>query len=120
MVNNKCTIKCRGQTVHTHHLVNGEDDGAGEGEEGPVAQVDPTVGLWMVRCLLNELEKDLVDQAILAHCLVQHRLDQHHMTVVFILKKISVADPDPHPHGSGTFAWIRVLNYSSGSGSSKK
>ena len=101
MVNNKCTIKCRGQTVHTHHLVNGEDDGAGEGEEGPVAQVDPTVGLWMVRCLLNELEKDLVDQAILAHCLVQHRLDQHHMTVVFILNKNQCC-------GSGS-TWIRIF-----------
>ena len=30
----------------------------------------------------------------------------------------SVVDPDPH--GSGTFAWIRIQNYSSGSGSSKK
>ena len=30
----------------------------------------------------------------------------------------SVVDPDPH--GSGTFAWIRVRNNCSGSGSSKK
>ena len=28
----------------------------------------------------------------------------------------SVVDPDPH--GSGTFAWIRIRNYCSGSGSS--
>ena len=31
--------------------------------------------------------------------------------------KPSVVDPDPH--GSGTFAWIRIRNYCSGSGSSK-
>ena len=30
----------------------------------------------------------------------------------------SVLDPDPH--GSRTFAWIRIRNYSSGSGSSLK
>ena len=32
--------------------------------------------------------------------------------------KNSVVDPDPH--GSVTFAWIRIRNYGSGSGSSKK
>ena len=32
----------------------------------------------------------------------------------------SVLDPDPDPHGSRTFAWIRIRNYGSGSGSSLK
>ena len=32
----------------------------------------------------------------------------------------SVVDLNPDPHGSGTFAWIRIRNYSFGTGSSKK
>jgi len=51
-----------------------------------VPEVDPTVRLRMVSRLLDQLQEDLVDETVLAHRLVQNRLDEHHMAVVFVLK----------------------------------
>ena len=50
------------------------------------------------------------------------RRELHEMPSTEMVQNIrltcSVVDPDPN--GSGTFAWIRIQNKSSGSGSSKK
>ncbi len=50
-------------------------------------EVDPTVWLRMVSRLLDQLQEDLVDETVLAHRLVQDRLNEHHVAVVFVLKK---------------------------------
>ena len=42
-----------GEQVFADQLVHGEDDGAGQGEQGPVAQVDPAVGFRVVRRLFD-------------------------------------------------------------------
>ena len=48
--------------------------------------------------------------------LVRHKLEGYKLEKHML--ESSVVDPDPH--GSGTFPWLRIRNYCSGSGSSKK
>merc|ERR1719242_156495 len=63
------------EQVFPHKLVHGEDDGAGEGEEGPVAKVHSGVRFWMIGRLLYQLQEDLVYKAIFFHRLVKDSLD---------------------------------------------
>merc|ERR1719242_1426390 len=45
------------EQVFPDKFVHGEDDGAGEGEEGPVAEVNPGVRFWMIGRLLYQLQE---------------------------------------------------------------
>ena len=72
-----------GEQVLAHGLVDGQDDGAGQGHEGPVPEVDPGVGLGVVGGLLDELQEELVDETVLLHGLFQHALNEKDM--VFLL-----------------------------------
>ena len=46
-------------------------------------EIDPGVGLGMIRRLLDQLEEELVDETVLLHGLVQDGLDEQ--DVIFFL-----------------------------------
>jgi hypothetical protein len=54
----------------------------------PVPQVDPGVWFRMIRGLLDQLQEQLIDQAVLLHGLVQDSLDEEDVVLFFLVGRL--------------------------------